>query len=314
MNPFPENFSLVYMGTPEISATVFEALLKEGYPIKALIASPDKPVGRKKEIRPVPTKEVALRYGIPVFQPAKIRLDYEFLKELKPDLILTMAYGQIVPQGVLDIPRLGCLNLHGSLLPKLRGAAPIQRAIANGEEVTGVTLMEMVAAMDAGAMFAKKEVTILDSDDYGSLSKKIAEAAIALTLDSLPLYVKGLLAGVPQNEDEVTFADKIKLEDEHISLDLNAEQICHYVRALSPEPGAYLLLGEEKLKIYRAEKEDDIVNEPIGSLTFAKKKTLLQVKDGHIRLTSLLPQGKKIMDGASFANGYAAKYQGSILK
>ena len=313
MNPFPENFTIVYMGTPAISATVLEALLKEGYPIKALIASTDKPVGRKHELKPVPTKEVALRYGLKVFQPIKIREDYEFLKELKPDLVLTMAYGQIVPQGVLDIPRLGCLNLHGSLLPKLRGAAPIQRAISSGEETTGVTLMEMVDKMDAGRMYGSVEVKIEDNDDYGSLSQKIAKAAIDLSLDALPLYVKGLLSGVAQNEEEVTIAKKIKPEDEHLSLTMGTKEFCLYCRALSPEPGAYLLVNEEKLKILFAIKEDEEVTSPLGTLSFTKKKALLQLKDGHVSLTSIIPAGKKKMDGAAFANGYR-KLEGVILK
>ena len=150
---------IVYMGTPEISAAVLESLLKNGYHVVALISNEDKEVGRKHQLENTPTKKVALSYNVPVYQPHRIRLDHEWLKDLNPDLIITFAYGQIVPQEVLDAPKKGCINLHGSLLPKLRGAAPIQRAIMNGEKTTGVTLMQMVAAMDAGLMYDKEEVT-----------------------------------------------------------------------------------------------------------------------------------------------------------
>lgn len=304
MNPFPNDYSIVYMGTPEISATVFRALLEEGYPIKALIASPDKEVGRKRILTPVPTKVVAEEFGIPVYQPIKIRNDYGFLQELKPDLILTMAYGQIVPQAVLDIPRDGCLNLHGSLLPKLRGAAPIQRAILNGEIITGVTLMEMVAKMDAGRMFASMDVNIEENDNYTSLCDKIAEAAIDLTLDSLPLYQKGLLAGLPQNEEEVTFADKILPEDEKLDVSSSCAAFSRKVRALSLTPGGYLFLNGEKLKIYAMQYGDDKVEDEVGTLRFQKKTVSLQLADGRVYLTILQPSGKKTMDGPSFANGY----------
>ena len=137
------NKRIIFMGTPEISATVLEGIISSGYNVVAVIAQPDRPVGRKKILMPVPTKEVAIRHNIPVYQPIKIRKEYEFVKELNPDVIITLAYGQIVPQGLLDIPPLGCLNLHGSLLPKYRGAAPIQYALLNNDKVTGMTLMRM---------------------------------------------------------------------------------------------------------------------------------------------------------------------------
>ncbi|MBQ9457293.1 MAG: methionyl-tRNA formyltransferase [Bacilli bacterium] len=312
MNFFPPDYSIVYMGTPEISATVLSALLEDGFPIKALIASPDKEVGRKRILTPVPTKVVATSYGIPVYQPERIRKDYAFLEELKPDLILTMAYGQIVPQAVLDIPRQGCLNLHGSLLPKLRGAAPIQRSIIEGEAKTGVTLMEMVAAMDAGKMFAKAEVEILPEDNYGSLCQKIAQAAIEVAKDSLPLYAQGLLPGVPQDEAAVTFANKILPEDEKLNLNLPKQTFLNWIRGLSPTPGGYLLLEGEKFKILEAFVFDEAVGDPLGTLRFQKKGVTLQLCDGRLLLGKVQPAGKKEMDGAGFASGYR-RYEGVTL-
>ena len=147
---------IVYMGTPELSAEILEGLINHGYKIAGVIAQEDKPVGRKNVIQKVPTKVVAEKYQIPVYQPHRIRLDYDFVKQINPDLIITCAYGQIVPQGLLDIPRLGCINVHGSLLPKYRGASPIQSALIHGEKETGVTIMEMIDKMDAGRMIYKK--------------------------------------------------------------------------------------------------------------------------------------------------------------
>ena len=181
-----EQLRVIFMGTPNISAKVFEAMIEAGYNFVGLIAQPDRPVGRHGELEKVPTKVVAEKSNIPVFQPLKIRKEYEFVKELNPDIIITLAYGQIVPQGLLDIPKYGCLNLHGSLLPKYRGAAPIQFALINNEKVTGMTLMEMIDKMDAGRMYAKKEVAIDENDNTTSLFEKMGEAAKQLILEALP--------------------------------------------------------------------------------------------------------------------------------
>ena len=177
---------IIFMGTPDISAKVLKGLIEDGFNIVALIAQPDRPVGRKKILMPVPTKVVALEHNIPVFQPEKIRKEYEFVRELQPDVIVTLAYGQIVPQGLLDIPTIGCVNLHGSLLPKYRGAAPIQYALMNNDKVTGMTLMRMVKEMDAGEIYATEEIVIDNEDNSTSLFKKMGEAALRLILKELP--------------------------------------------------------------------------------------------------------------------------------
>jgi methionyl-tRNA formyltransferase len=292
------------MGTPEISARVLEGLILNGYQIVALIAQPDRPTGRKKVLTPVPTKVIAQKYNIPVYQPMKIRKEYEFVNELKPDLILTLAYGQIVPQGLLDIPSLGCLNLHGSLLPKYRGAAPIQYALLNNEKVTGMTLMKMVKEMDAGEMYAKEEVLIDEDDNSTSLFKKMGEAALSLSMRALPLYVQGKLPGEPQDESLVTFAPSIKPEEEKIDLNKSKEEIIGQIRALSDVPGAYLYLNEFKLKIYKAKvNSSDVIGE-VGEIVKADKNGLhLQVKDGIIALLELQKEGKNRMDYKSFVNG-----------
>ena len=299
-----KDLNLIFMGTPQISADVFEAMINDGYHFVGLVCQPDHPVGRKGIIEKCPTKLVAEKYNIPVFQPIKIREDYSFMNNLKVDLVITLAYGQIVPQGFLDIPPLGCLNLHGSLLPKLRGASPIQTALINNEKVTGVTLMEMVKAMDAGRMYGKKEVIISDDDNSTSLFKKIGEAARDLVLELLPKYINGEIKGEEQDESEVTFCSLIKPEQEKIDLSKDIKDIYGLIRGLSDEPGAYLYLNDQKVKIFKANIANNIVNAEVGTIVEADKRGLLiQLNNGQLAILELQKEGKKRMDYRSFING-----------
>ena len=299
-----KELNLLFMGTPEISAYVFEQMILDGYHVVGLVAQPDHPVGRKGIIEKVPTKVIAEKYNIPVFQPIKIRKDFSFMDNLKVDLVITLAYGQIVPQGFLDIPRFGCLNLHGSLLPKLRGASPVQTALINNEKVTGVTLMEMVAAMDAGRMYGKKEVVIEEDDNATSLFKKISEAAKDLVLELLPKYVNGELEGIPQDENEVTFCSLIKPEQEKLDLSKDILEVYGYIRGLSDEPGAYLYLDNQKLKIFKAQIANDLVTAEVGTIVQADKRgLLLQCRNGQLAILELQKEGKKRMDYKAFING-----------
>lgn len=296
---------IVFMGTPEISAYVLEGLISHGFNVVGVIAQPDRPVGRKKILEPVPTKVVAEKYSIPTYQPIKIRKEYDFVKELNPDVIITLAYGQIVPQGLLDIPRLGCINLHGSLLPKYRGAAPIQYALMNNDKVTGMTLMKMVKEMDAGEMYATEEVNVSSDDNATSLFKKMGEAALTLILRELPAYLDGKLLGVAQDESLVTFAPSIKPEEEKLDLNKSKEQLFGYIRALSDVPGAYLYLDELKLKIYKSEIVSDEILGEVGEIVKADKKGLyIQTVNGLLSLKEVQLEGKKRMDYLSFENGH----------
>lgn len=299
------NKRIVFMGTPEISASVLEGIISSGYNVVAVIAQPDRPVGRKKVLMPVPTKVVATNHNIPVYQPLKIRKEYEFVNELHPDVIITLAYGQIVPQGLLDIPPLGCLNLHGSSLPKYRGAAPIQYALMNNDKVTGMTLMKMVKEMDAGEMYAKEEVEIDPSDNSTSLFKKMGDAALRLILRELPNILEGKLVGTPQDESLVSFAPSIKPEEEKLDLIKSKEELHGYIRALSDVPGAYLYLEGLKFKIYRSEIISDEILGEVGEIVKADKKGLhLQTKNGVLALLDVQLEGKKRMDYMSFINGH----------
>jgi methionyl-tRNA formyltransferase len=302
-----ENLKVLFMGTPEIAATVFKAMILDGYHFVGLVAQPDRPVGRKGDLEKVPTKLVAEEFNIPVFQPVKIRKEYDFIKELNPDIIITLAYGQIVPQGLLDIPPLGCLNLHGSLLPKYRGAAPIQYALINNEQITGMTLMEMIDKMDAGKIYATKEIVISEDENSTSLFIKMADAAKELILETLPKYINGELPGVEQDEQLVTFCPTIKPEQERLSLDNTATELNGWIKGLSDKPGAYFLLNGQKLKVYKAKVVDlEIQGEkPLpGTIIKADKGGLvIQCKEGQLSLLELQKEGKKRMDYKSFING-----------
>ncbi len=295
---------IVFMGTPEISADTLRALISAGYNIVGVIAQPDREVGRKHILTSVPTKVVANEFNIPVYQPEKIRKDYEFLEEINPDLIITLAYGQIVPQGVLDIPKLGCINLHGSLLPKYRGAAPMQYALMNNEKETGFSLMEMTKDMDAGKVFAIKKVSIDENDNFSSLLCKMSECAKELILETLDQYIAGELIGVPQDESLVTFCPTIKPEEERISLDKSIEEIFGQIRALSEVPGAYLFINEEKVKIFEAKIVSKNTSKSLNTIIKADKTGLdIQLKDGVLSIIRLQKVGKNKMSYRDYING-----------
>ena len=299
-----KKINIVFMGTPEISAYVLEAMIKEGFNIVGVVAQPDKPQDRNGKVIKVPTKVVAEVYNIPVFQPVKIRKEYDFINELKPDLIVTLAYGQIIPQGLLDIPTYGCVNLHGSLLPKYRGAAPIQYALINNEKETGMTLMEMTKEMDAGDMFDVEKVTIESSDNSTTLFGKMAEAAKTLIIRDVEPLVNGKLQRKVQDVTLVTFCPTIKPEQEKLDFNLDVKSVYGWVRALSDHPGAYFYIDGVKHKVFKAEIYSTNTNNNIGQIVKADKNGLvIQCKDGQLSILEIQKEGKKRMDYRSFLNG-----------
>ncbi len=310
----PKKVRILWLGTPEISAIVLEKLINDGYNIIGVVASIDKPVGRKQEILPVPTKKVAIAHNIPVYQPLKIRLDYEFVKEINPDLILCMAYGQIIPQGLLDIPRFGCLNLHGSLLPKYRGAAPMQYALLNGDKETGVTLMEMVDKMDAGKMYVKKSFPLTDDDNLDTLIIKMANAGYESVVSGLSDYLNGLNKGIEQDESAVTLTAKIKPENQVISFNDTAENIKNKIRALTSDPGAYFVYNNENYKVASSKVVD--IKSNIGEVvSFDKNGLVVGTSEKCIAFTSIQKPGKKMMKISDFVNGNKALFtKGEIIK
>jgi methionyl-tRNA formyltransferase len=309
-----KEIKILWLGTPLISAIVLEKLIKENYNIVGVVAQIDKPVGRKMKLEPVPTKVIANKYNIPVYQPVKIRNEFDFIKKIKPDLIITLAYGQIIPHDMLTIPVYGCLNLHGSLLPKYRGAAPMQYALLNGDKVTGITLMEMVDKMDAGKMYYKKTVEIKDDDNLDSLTLKMADCAYETLITGLPDYLNGINNGEEQNESQVTFTTKIKPEDQIISFDETAENIHNKIRALNSEPGCYFTYKNMNYKVGSSKLVDNKCKS--GEIyKYDKSGLYIGASDKILVITSIQKPGKKMMSISDFYNGNRELFiKGDIIK
>ena len=241
---------IVFMGTASFSLAVLKMLIEEGYNIVGVVTQPDRYVGRKKVLTMPDVKVEALKYDIPVIQPARIKEDYQAVADLKPDLIITAAYGQIVPQAVLDIPRLGCINVHASLLPLYRGGAPVHQAIIDGQEKTGVTIMYMVKKMDAGDMIAQKEIPILEEDTVGILYDRLSDLGAKLLKETLPDILKGTNQRIPQDENLVTYAPTLSREDERLDWNMSARQVYNKVRGTNPWPGSYTTYQGKTVKIW----------------------------------------------------------------
>lgn len=294
---------IVFMGTPSFSVPVLEGLI-ENYDVVGVVAQPDRKVGRKQEIVYPPTKELAMKHNIPVFQPQKIREDYEQLLDWNPDIIITCAYGQIIPQAVLDIPRMGCINVHASLLPKLRGGAPIHKAIIDGYDKTGITIMYMDASMDTGDMVSWKETEITLEDTLESLHDRLSIMGKELLLETLPSILDGSAKRIPQNHEEATFAYNIKREEEHIDFSKTKKEVFDLVRGLYPIPSANAILFDQEMKIYSCKMLEKTYDAPYGEIVEVNKEGIVvSVGDGSILITSLKPFGKKRMDAISYING-----------
>ena len=301
----PKKMNVLLMGTPELARDVFQAIHQAGYTIIGLVCQPDTEIGRERILTKPPTKRWAEEQGIPVFQPEKIRLNHEFLDNLDIDFILTLAYGQIVPQAVLDKPHFGAFNFHGSLLPKYRGASPLRFALIHQEEVTGMSLMKMVLAMDAGPVYAMKRMPILPDDNYSSLLQRFSSFTIQFALQTLPRLFGGELSPVAQVEQDVTYAPMINKEDEHLKLTLPLPQFLGWIRGLSERPGGYLINENKKIKILQASVVNHTQAQPIGTLIKVDHQGVhLQVLGGVISLDIVQVEGKGKMSGQVFGNGH----------
>lgn len=294
---------VIFMGTPDFAVPVLEGLI-ENYEVILVVSQPDKRVGRKQELKNTPIKEVALKHNIPVFQPVKIREDYQEIIDLNPDIIVTCAYGQIIPKAILDCPKLGCINVHASLLPKLRGGAPIHKAIIDGYKTTGITIMYMDVKMDDGDIISQKEIEITDDDNLESLHDKLSVLGKELLLETLPSIIDGTNERIKQNEDEVTFAYNIKREEEHIDFNKNSREVFNLIRGLSPVPSANAILFDEEMKIYESIISDKEYKGTCGEIVdITKQGIVVKTNDGAIIITKVKPFGKKLMDATSYVNG-----------
>ena len=294
---------IVFMGAPDFAVNVLQGLI-DNYDVVGVVSQPDKRIGRHQVLTNTPVKELALKYDIPVFQPIRIREDYEDILNLNPDLIVTCAYGQIIPKAILDYPRLGCINVHASLLPKLRGGAPIHKAIIDDYGTTGVTIMYMDVKMDSGDIISQREVKILDSDNLESLHDKLSEVGTSLLLDTLPSIIDGSNSRTKQDEDEVTYAYNIKREEEHIDFSKTSREVFNLIRGLCPVPSSNAILDEKEMKIYKSIISSKNYNGEYGEIVdITKEGIVVKTGDAAIILTEVKPFGKKKMDANSYVNG-----------
>lgn len=304
--------SIIFMGTPAFCVPILEGLIKAGYDVQAVVTQPDKKVGRKQKISASPAKKAAQRYHIPVFQPVKLSHSHELteLIALHVDLIVTAAYGQFLPTKFLQSVKIAAVNVHGSLLPKYRGGAPVQYALLNGDRQTGISIMEMVKKMDAGAVYAQKALTIKADDTTGTLFNKLSLLGRDLLLATLPKIVSGTAVKKPQDEARVVFAPNISKDQEEIKTTMSASQANNLVRALNPDPGAYLLVHGKRLKVWRSRVDRNKTDLPAGFLVSNKGRFALSLAGGSVLdLEELQPAGKKRMAVKSFLNGQGSKFK-----
>ncbi|GKV67749.1 methionyl-tRNA formyltransferase [Sporosarcina sp. NCCP-2716] len=304
---------LVFMGTPDFSVPILRMLHEEGHTILAVVTQPDRPVGRKRVLTPPPVKAEALRLGLPVIQPEKLKGSAELQEiiALQPDLLVTAAFGQLLPNELLESPKLGCINVHASLLPAYRGGAPIHQAVMDGCSETGVTIMYMVQKLDAGDMISQVTVPILETDDTGSMFEKLSKAGEQLLKETLPSILDGTNDRIPQDESLVTFARNISREKERIDWTRPARSIHNQVRGLSPWPTAYTVFGGENVKVWKTEPADGSSDGTPGEIIgLTKDRILVQAGDGHaVAITELQPAGKKRMTADVFLNGSGSQWK-----
>ncbi len=305
--------SIVFMGTPQFAAPILESLIKEKYQVLAVVTQPDRKVGRKHILTASPVKQVAVAYDIEVLQPEKIGGSPEMQRiiDLQPDLIVTAAFGQFLPTKLLKAAKVGAINVHGSLLPKYRGGAPVQYSIINGEAETGITIIYMVKKMDAGDMLAQQAIPIEKTDDTGTMFEKLSVVGRDLLLATLPKLLAGELTATPQDEDQVTFSPTIKPEQEELDFfNQTATQIDDQVRGMRPAPIAYAMLDGKRTKFWDVTPLDEQVTQAAGQVVRKTKHELvLAAANGTaLAVNTIQPAGKPKMTITDFLNGSADKF------
>ncbi len=292
----------IFMGTPDFAVPILDALMRMTK-VELVVSQPDAYVGRKKVLTASPVKLYALTHNIPVFTPNNIKKEYEELKKYKADLIVTCAYGQIVPKEVLELPKLGCINVHASILPKYRGGAPIHHAIINGEKETGITIMYMDIGMDTGDIISLKRIPINKEDTVETMHDKLSQLGANLLEETLPSIIASTNNRVKQNNEEATYAPTIKREDEHLDFNLTAEEVFNKVRGLNSWPLANLLIDNEEIKVIEGFIDNTTNKEP-GVICDIKKDAIgISCCDKVFYITKLKPFGKKAMTTKDYLNG-----------
>lgn len=296
---------VVFMGTPDFSVPALEKIAEE-HEVVGVVTQQDRPKGRGHKMQFTPVKEKAIELGIPVFQPEKVKNPefVDILREMNPDVIVVIAFGQILSKEILDLPKHGCINVHASLLPKYRGAAPIQWAVIDGEEYSGVTTMYMAEGLDTGDMIDKKIIKLDEKETGGSLFDKLSIEGGELILETLEKLENNTVKRIPQNDDESTYAGKITKELGHIDFYKSATEIERLIRGLNPWPSAYTHLDGKVLKIWAADVLEQEVKEEPGTICKNNKSLRAATGKGYLDIKELQLEGKKRMDVASFLNGY----------
>ncbi|MDG5788246.1 methionyl-tRNA formyltransferase [Evansella sp. AB-P1] len=305
---------VVFMGTPDFAVPVLDRLVENNYNVELVVTQPDRPKGRKQQLTPPPVKIAAEKHGIPVFQPEKIKEEKEWkrVEEVNPDIIITAAFGQILPKEILDIPPLGCINVHASLLPKYRGGAPIHQAIIDGEEETGITIMYMVEKLDAGDIISQHSIPIEETDNTGTMHEKLSQLGAELLLETLPQIEEGSIVAIAQDEDEVTFAPNITKDKEIIHWDQPARSIFNQVRGLRPWPVAYTTFNGTRIKIWDSEEATEYKKHseaPGTVLSITEDGIYVACSDQTIlKLKEIQPSGKTRMNIKTFLQGAAREW------
>ena len=308
------NERIVFLGTPDFAANILEGLIKANYNIVGVVTQPDKEFGRKKVLKPSAVKEMALKYNLPVLTPQKIRKEYDDVLAFEPDLIISSAYGQIIPNAILDYPKYKCINTHGSLLPKYRGGAPIQRSIINGDKLTGITIMYMNEKMDEGDILYQRQIDIDIHDTNTTLFKKLSDLSLEMLLEFLPKLFNGDIKPVAQNNDEATYAYNLDKEIEHINFNDSTLNVYNHIRGLLDNPGCFFAIKDKKYKIEKVDFElcdNTKVNTFVG---LQDNYLRIDCLDGFIKVLMIKPEGKNSMDAKSFFNGAGRNLIGENLE
>ena len=307
---------LVYMGTPDFAVPPLTALVEAGHEVAAVVTQPDRPKGRGKTVLMTPVKEKALSYGIPVYQPARVKKDEEFLKtlrEINPDAIVVAAFGQILPKEILELPKYGCVNIHASLLPKYRGAAPIQWAVIDGEKESGITTMMMDVGLDTGDMLDRTVIPLAEDETGGSLFEKLSRAGGPLILKTLEALENGTAVRTKQPEEGATYAGMLDKSLGNIDWTQSAAKIERLIRGLNPWPSAYTGYKGKTMKLWAADVlEGTFEGVPGEIIKVEKERFLVRTGDGALAVKELQLEGKKRMDAASFLRGFSLE-EGEIL-
>lgn len=304
--------SVIFLGTPKFGAVVLQGLIDQGYKIEAVVTQPDKKFGRKQELHQSEVKKVALANNLKIYQPLHLSKSEEMneLLSIRPDFIVTAAYGQFLPTKFLQTAKIKAINVHGSLLPKYRGGAPIQYSLINGDKQTGVTIIEMVKKMDAGEMYGSRAIDISDDDTSGSLFEKLSIIGRDLLLEVIPKIIANQIVPTGQDEDKVVFSPNISKDQEQIKTSMTATQAHNLVRALNPQPGAYILMHNKRYKIWQSEVSTEKCSLESGYLVSKNKEFAISFRNGTIlKILNIQPTGKKPIAIKDFINGQGNQFK-----